>query len=490
MLGNNSNASVPIVVLQRSCAGPAGLDSDAPPIGNHWLARLLHALQRALFIFIFVIFLGALCGLCCFAQLLPEKASPPVLPATPLTITLADAITRARANSPEFLAVVTDAGLAREDRVQARAAMLPALNYTTGFLYTEGNRTAPGVYLANNGVHEYISQGNAHEVIGLSGQQISEYRRAREVETAARLRQEIATRGLVSSVVQHYYDMVVAERKHRNAEAAKEEAERFLNLSQKLEHGGEVAHADVIKAKLQFNDRERELREANLAVEKARLTLAVLLFPAFNQDFSVVDDLRQAPALPALSEAEKMAAKDNPDLKVALAGVQIAQRDIEVAWAGHLPTLTLDTWYGIDASHFATYNPDGSRNLGYSAAATLNIPVWNWGATQSKVRQAELRREQAKTELSFAQRQLVANLHSYYTEAQVAHDELEALRQSADLAAESLRLTTLRYQGGEATALEVVDAQTSLVAARNAADDGEARYREALAALQTLTGDF
>ena len=45
-----------------------------------------------------------------------------------------------------------------------------------------------------------------------------------------------------------------------------------------------------------------------------------------------------------------------------------------------------------------------------------------------------------------------------------------------DLAAESLRLTLLRYQAGEATALEVVDAQNTVNAARNAYDDGLARY--------------
>src|SRR5262249_36007125 len=66
--------------------------------------------------------------------------------------------------------------------------------------------------------------------------------------------------------------------------------------------------------------------------------------------------------------------------------------------------------------------------------------------------------------------------------------ELDLLRNSADLAAESLRLTNLRYQGGEATVLEVVDAQNTLTQARNAFNDGEVRARTALANLQTLTG--
>jgi outer membrane protein TolC len=81
-------------------------------------------------------------------------------------------------------------------------------------------------------------------------------------------------------------------------------------------------------------------------------------------------------------------------------------------------------------------------------------------------------------------------LQTFYSEAQVSREQLDLLRQSAELAADSLRLTTLRYQGGEATALEVVDAQNALTSARNNYDNGEVRYRVAIANLQTLTGKF
>jgi outer membrane protein TolC len=173
--------------------------------------------------------------------------------------------------------------------------------------------------------------------------------------------------------------------------------------------------------------------------------------------------------------------------------LRAARYEILASRAEYLPTLTLDYFYGIDASHFAvnTPTPDGPiRNLGYSASATLNIPIWNWGAIHSKVRQSELRRELAQTELSAAQRKLLGGLKTLYAEADAAKTELEVLQQSAELAAESVRLTNLRYQAGEATALEVVDAQNSLVTARNNYDDGEARYRLAIANLQTLTGVF
>jgi outer membrane protein TolC len=67
-------------------------------------------------------------------------------------------------------------------------------------------------------------------------------------------------------------------------------------------------------------------------------------------------------------------------------------------------------------------------------------------------------------------------------------NELAGLQRSSELAADSLRLTTLRYKDGEATVLEVVDAQTTFAMASANYQDGALRYRVALANLQTLTG--
>jgi outer membrane protein TolC len=116
--------------------------------------------------------------------------------------------------------------------------------------------------------------------------------------------------------------------------------------------------------------------------------------------------------------------------------------------------------------------------------------VWTWGSLRSKVQQSELRLQQARNDLTLTQRQLLANLDAFYREADSASAQLASLRHSMELSAESLKLTLLRYQAGEVTVLEVVDAQTTLVQARNAFDDGMVRYRLAIANLQTLTGAF
>jgi outer membrane protein TolC len=421
------------------------------------------------------------------------SATAPV-PGAPLRLTLQEALALARKNEPTYQSVVTAAGIAGETRAQTRDALLPSVNFSTSVISTQSSRnvtTGGVIFIANNAPHEYISQGNVHQQLDLASWET--YRSSAAVAAAAKARAEVAARGLVVTVVQNYFAAAAAEKKLESAARTADAGEKFLQLTQALEKGGEVAHSDVIKADLQAQDRRRQLQEAKLGLLNARLDLAVLLFPDFNDKFEIGDDLHGNVALPPQPEFEAQAAQGNPDIRAALAVTQAAAHDVNAARAGYLPSISLDYFYGIDAPNYAVnsiINPGNTKvsNVGSSAIASLNLPIWNWGATQSRVRQAELQRDQAKRELSFAQRKLLAEMRSLYSEAETALNELAGLQRSAELSEESLRLTTMRYQGGEATVLEVVDAQTTFAQASAAYQDGAVRYRVALANLQTLTG--
>ncbi len=412
-----------------------------------------------------------------------QQAAP--APVSAVRLTLEDALARARKNSTQFQAALTDSGIARQDRFQAGAALLPSVTYNNQAIYTKSAANAP-IFIANNGTHEYLSQANVHESIDLAG--VSNFRRASAAAAVARAKAEIASRGLVVTVVQNYYAVAAAQQKLVSAQKASQEGDSFFKLTQDLERGGEVAHSDVIKAELQAQERRRQLLEAQLTLLNAKLNLAVLIFPDFNDNYEVADDLHAPIALPTFAEVQQRAARDNPDVRAALETVHAASADVTGARAGYLPSLGLDYWYGIDAPQFAVNGQGGVSNLGSAAAATLNIPIWNWGATQSRIKQAQLRRAQAQRELSLAQRKLLAEIKSLYGEADTALNELAGLGRSSELATESLRLITLRYKNGEATVLEVVDAQTTAAQANFGFQDGAVRYRVALANLQTLTG--
>ena len=420
-------------------------------------------------------------------------------------VTLDEAVRRAQTNDSAYINAAANRSIAAQDRTIARSALLPSANYYNQFLYTSplllsaaeraritasGQLTLPVVFIANNAVHEYTSQAQVNENLGLN--LFAQYKRAGAAFALAGAQQEIARRYLVVAVVNAYFSVLSAGVKVQIAQRAKGEADHFSNLTRQLEAAREVAHADVVKADLQSQQRQRDLADTQLAAEKTRLDLGVLLFPDPRTGYALADqltsDLAQLPAVPPRAGIEAEARQNNPDLRAALESVHVADQEVAAARFAYLPTLALNYSYGIDATQFSVKGMDGVSNLGYSAFATLNIPVWDWFATESRVKQATVRREVAKTELSTAQRQLLASLEELYNEAQSSAQQLQSLNGSVAGAQESLKLVNLRYTAGEATVLEVVDAQNTLIATENMRADGFVRYRVALANLQTLTG--
>jgi outer membrane protein TolC len=414
----------------------------------------------------------------------------------PLSITLDEAIHRAEANEPGFASTSAESKAAAIDRYVAKTALLPNAVYNNQFLYTQPNGellpgTAGGqkeqapIFIANNTVHEYISQLSATETVGVAG--YAAVRRADAAAARAAAELEIGRRGLVAAVSGLFYGSIAADNKLSVARRALREAADFTKLTQEREEARESAHADVLKAQLEQQQRQRELEDAQLAAEKARLELGVLLFPDPRTPYTLASG-NPLPSLPTREQAEQAAANNNPELKSALSAVKESNADVLAARAAYLPDLGLNVSYGIDAPQFAVNGPAPVSNLGYSASVTLDVPVWDWLATQHKVKQSEIRRQAAQVALTATQRQLIARFDEAYHEAATARDQLESLDSSVQTAAESLRLTKLRYTGGEATVLEVVDAQAAYVAAANAREDGMVRFQAARADLQTLTG--
>ena len=415
-------------------------------------------------------------------------------PPSSVSITLEEAIHRARANDPSYATASAENRIAALDRSLALAGLLPSVVYHNAFLYTQPNgllnqagqgaaaQPAPR-FIANNAVREYASQAVVNQTVSLAG--VAEVRRADAAAAQVAAELEVARRGLVSAVTGLFYGLAAADNKLAHAERAHKEAVDFTTLTTQREQAREAAHADVVKAQLQEQQRARDLSDARVVDERARLELAVLLFPDPHTQYAL-EIPENPPDLPTRADVEQAAAKNNPELRSALAALQVSSAEVLAARAAYLPDLGLNVTYGIDAPQFAVNGPDNVRNLGYSASVTLDIPVWDWLSTQHKVKQSELRREAAKVALSATQKHLIAGLDEAYSEAAAARDQLASLDVSVTTAAESLRLIKLGYQGGEATVLEVVDAQGAFLAAQNAREDGRVRYQMALASLQTL----
>jgi outer membrane protein TolC len=432
-----------------------------------------------------------LVGLLCWRGM-AQTPTAPVRPA----ITLEEAIRLAQNNEPAFAAAAAESRAAALERTDAKAALLPSVVFHNQYLYTESNRskaaTTQGgvteslpVFIANNAVHEYVSQASVTETVGVAGVAAARLASANAARAQAEL--EIARRGLIATVVGLFYDARSSSDKLAVAQRALDEANHFLDITQKRESAGESAHADVIKARLGQQQRQRELSDAVLAKEKASLELGVLLYPDPRTDFTVAEEAA-APMLPDRKDVEAAAGANNPEIRSALASLKASQAQTLTAWGGLLPDLALNYSYGIDAPQFASYGPDGIQNRGFSASATFDIPIWDWLTSERKVREARIRANASQVALTGAQRRMLANLDEFYHEAETAQQQLVSLDASVADAQEALRLTNLRYVDGEGTVLDVVDAQSTLVSSENARAEGMVRYHVALAQLATLTG--
>ena len=423
----------------------------------------------------------------------PAQTAPATAQSAPV-ITLDEALARARANEPVFAAALAASKVSALDRSIARSALLPTVVYHNQYLYTQGTGTINPVgsasaqstpkFIANNAVHEYISQAMVSETIGLA--QVTAASRAAADAAVASADLEISRRGLAATVVQLYYNVTTAQSRVAVEQRATNEAQDFVQQTQLREEAREAAHADVIKAQLTLQQRQRDLGDAQLMADKARIDLGVLLFPDPRSPYSV-----EPPATAALADrtvVESAANTNNPELKSALAMLHSRNLGVTGAKVAYLPDLGVTFAYGIDAPQFAATSPVGVSNLGYAATATLDIPVWDWFTTQHRVKQAEILRDAARVSLSSTQRMLIAQLDEFYAEASVAQQQLNSLDLTVRTADESLRLTRMRYTAGEATVLEVVDAQNSLTLAELARTDGATRYQLSLANLQLLTG--
>jgi outer membrane protein TolC len=431
-----------------------------------------------------------------------QSAATPPVQGQPAVITLEEAIRRAQSSDPAFAAAQAAGRSAALDRSIAIAGLLPNAHLNSQDIYTQpngiysqgdaGQPLAPLPRFVSNDSRpwEYMAQGVVDETFSLAG--AAGVRRAKAAAAQAAAEQEIARRGLIAGVTSLFYSALAAEGKVAVARQAREEAADFTKITQEREQVREAAHADVVKAQLEEQTRDRELQDAQLATEKAHLELGVLLYPDPRTPYTL-SAAQAAPPLASREDIDAAASKNNAELKSALAALSASKADVLAARAAYLPDVRLDVIYGIDANQFAVkgpLNPDGTqaRNLGYSTSFTVNLPVWDWLATEHKVKQSEIRSQVAQVTLTNTQRQLIAKLDEAYAEAVTARDQLASLDQSVATAAESLRLTKAAYQGGERTVLEVVDAQNAFVLAQNARQDGRVRYETALANLQTLTG--
>ncbi|HEY6660734.1 MAG TPA: TolC family protein, partial [Pyrinomonadaceae bacterium] len=123
-----------------------------------------------------------------------------------------------------------------------------------------------------------------------------------------------------------------------------------------------------------------------------------------------------------------------------------------------------------------------------STGISLNIPVFDWGASRSRERQARLRLEIAATERTLALRGFTQQFYAARSQAASAAARINLAREGVSKAEDNLAASIARYRAGEAQIVEVTDAETTLVSQRTALYQAIFDYQTALARLKLATG--
>ena len=410
--------------------------------------------------------------------------------ATPLT--LDEAIRLANAQASTFQSAILNERIAEEDVRQAQAEFLPKVSAPLSYIYTTpalglppGEPRIPS-FVSSDGVGVYQVFVNVAGDIDIAGKLRANLAKNRALLAAAHAGTEVAKLALRQAVIEGYYGLSLAIAQRQAAEGNLRAAEEFEHITSLLMSGGEVAPVDLTRAQLQTLKRRDELAQALANEQIAAGALRVLVGDEFTRPILTTD---LALAIPTDAEYRQFRSDDvsrRPEFTQLEQQLRAARQEIKVARADRLPSLTYSINGGFDTDSIK--GPRLKEHSGVSAAMSLSIPIFDWGASRSRERQARLRVEVAENERTLALRGFTQQFYAARVQVTSAAARISLTRAGVIKAQDNLAASIARYRAGEAQIVEVTDAQTTLVEQRSALYQAIFDYQTALARLRQATG--
>jgi outer membrane protein len=402
------------------------------------------------------------------------------------TLSVDQAVTLALDNAASFRQAQFDEQSAGEDVKQARAGLLPQFNMpltywgTTPSMVRQPGDPLIASYVAASAINESVGGLSVSGTIDVAGKLRAELQRSRALLAAAHAGTMAARRNLVLATIDTYYGLALARQRRRLADEALALAEGFLSSLEEQQKLGAVEETDVLRARSAASSRRDELAQAQLSESLAMSQLRVLTGVDYATHITVMRLNAAAPEMIDLLGYKEDTIMLRPELvqldaqkRAALADARAARREL---W----PQLSYALNGGFDAANF---KPLG-RYSGGSAIITLNIPIFNFGASKSRATQAELRARSLDVQRDNQVLQLKQEFYAARAGALSALDRTGFAAQAANAAQQNLSLTFERYRSRKASLLEVIDAEANYSATRLQYYQAIADYHSARARLE------
>jgi outer membrane protein TolC len=287
---------------------------------------------------------------------------------------------------------------------------------------------------------------------------------------------------LKRAVAEAYHRTLLARHLAEAIRVSLGESESFERRTRLLLEGGEAARADVVKASSQVAFLRQSATAAELAAALANQDLASFWTREVAEPLRLVDVFDQP--LPAPEPAAATGAPFLGRIEFRLLDAQFRgfRAEARREKAALYPQLSLNYQYGLDATTLTW------KDRGYAAFVNLHVPVFDWFRATSLSRQFKERAAQVTESRSIAERRFSQEYQSALARVKLFYEQIGQCRAQVSLAEEDVKLSRVRYEGGEGAALDVVVAQNQLAQARSNYYASIASYLNARLDLEVASG--
>lgn len=282
---------------------------------------------------------------------------------------------------------------------------------------------------------------------------------------AAEATYEAAQQGLIYSTASAYFGILYAQDSLEFARMEKQSIERQLEQAKARFEVGLIAITDVDAAQAGFDQaRANEIKAVN-DLDNAHEAMREIVGQFDGKVSSLAPDIPLQPPQPADMEAwNQRAQEDNLSIVAAQNQAEISKKGIDLQFAGHLPTLDL-----VGNAGFTDNNrPNGVRTEFQNIGMQLNLPLFQGGMVNSKVRQAREQFQADLENLDVQRRAANKQVKIAYRGVTTSISQVAALKSAVASAQSALDATEAGFEVGTRTMIDVLLVQSKLYQAKQA----------------------
>ena len=357
------------------------------------------------------------------------------------------------------------AAAARVDEARALAGVAdaerwPEVTVGTGAsraqLSADANQFPPGFPLATDRVGVTAAVSYEADFWG-------RYRRASEAARAELLATEEGRRNVrlavAAETVEAYLDLLSFERQWAVAGETQETRRESVRLQRLRLDAGTISELDLAQAEAELAATEATLPAVERALRQTEHRLNVLLGRsggAIERGLPLAALIH--PEVPVGLPSELLARR--PDVAAAELRLVAANARIGVARAAYFPSIALTGYGGSESSDLAGLF--GAGTSVWQAALSLVEPIFNHGRIRRQVAAARARERQAVAAYAKAVETAFAEVEDALVARRTGIAKREALGRQVEALGRARRLAQARYDAGESSYLEVLDAERNL----------------------------